>query len=95
MPGEFVTIHIIIKGKIQGVGFRAFAKHLADKLQIKGSARNLSNGSVEIYAQGSKENLKNFSIELKEGNGLAKIENFSIDEYASNPKEYHRFEIIF
>ncbi len=41
-----------IKGRVQGVGFRAKAKQLADALKLTGFVRNLINGDVEICAQG-------------------------------------------
>jgi acylphosphatase len=50
-------IHAIVKGKVQGIGFRAKTKFFADALGLTGYVRNLSDGSVEICAQGSHEKL--------------------------------------
>lgn len=88
------TLHIIIKGNVQGVGFRATVEHYANKMRIKGSVRNLANGSVEIYAQGTEESLEPFVESLKKGTGLAIIEHVAIEEYQVQ-KQYDSFQIIF
>lgn len=51
------TTRIIFRGHVQGVFFRATAKECADSLDIKGYARNLSDGDVEVQAQGPKEKI--------------------------------------
>ncbi len=44
--------HLIIKGRVQGVFFRAFTRDVAISLGLKGWARNLSNGNVETVFEG-------------------------------------------
>ena len=41
-----------IRGRVQGVGYRNFAQREANRLRLKGYARNLADGSVEVHAQG-------------------------------------------
>ena len=65
--------HIIVEGRVQGVGFRYNAALIAAKYKITGYARNLSNGSVELEAQGSPENVDYFMVELKKGTPFAKV----------------------
>ena len=82
---ERYEMHAIVKGKVQGVGFRATARYYAIELGLKGSVRNLPDGSVEIYAQGSKQHLEDLMKKLREEAGLgdikeASIEYFPIDE---------------
>jgi acylphosphatase len=60
-----MKMHLLIKGNVQGVGFRATAKREAEKLGLKGFARNLADGNVEIIAQGSKSELEMFLLRLK------------------------------
>ncbi|MDP8003621.1 MAG: acylphosphatase [Caldisphaera sp.] len=50
-------LKIIVKGKVQGVGFRHFIWSNANRLSLKGYAKNLPDGSVEIVASGSNDNL--------------------------------------
>ena len=59
-------IHVIVRGKVQGVGFRAKVKRVADLLDLSGQVRNLTDGSVEIYAQGTSEILEALLQQVKE-----------------------------
>ncbi|MCF7852133.1 MAG: acylphosphatase [Simkaniaceae bacterium] len=60
-----------ITGDIQGVGFRATARRIAKQLNLKGYAKNMPDGSVEILVQGSLQEaeqildgLRNFSFNI-------------------------------
>ena len=64
-----------ISGTVQGVWYRASAKIEADKLGVKGWAKNLNDGTVEVYACGSNEILQRFYYWLEQGPRLAKVEN--------------------
>jgi len=54
MAVEKVQKHIFISGRVQGVGFRAFIRREAAVLNIKGWAKNLVDGRVEVVIQGIK-----------------------------------------
>jgi acylphosphatase len=54
------TIRLIIKGKVQGVFYRATAKEVADELGVKGWIRNTEEGNVEIVASGKEDQLQHF-----------------------------------
>ena len=54
------TVHLVIKGKVQGVFYRASAKDIATELDIKGWVKNMPDGNVEVLASGSKEQLEKF-----------------------------------
>src|SRR3989338_2197392 len=58
---------IIVFGNVQGVGLRAYVKQIARNMQLRGIARNLPDGSVEIYVQAAKAAIKNFikKIDIK------------------------------
>jgi acylphosphatase len=81
----------VIKGNVQGVGFRATAKLFADRSKLTGFVRNLPDGTVELCAQGEKLQLEKLLAELKR--------EFSsyIGEIASNfhppAKSYPDFKI--
>jgi acylphosphatase len=51
---------IIVKGKVQGVFYRASAKQMADKLNIKGFVQNLPDGSVGMEAEGDESAMREF-----------------------------------
>jgi acylphosphatase len=55
---ECARLHLIISGRVQGVGFRFSAYDEAKDLALAGWVRNLPNGGVEIVAEGSRENLQ-------------------------------------
>jgi len=52
-----IRAHLIIKGRVQGVGYRANVRRLANKLGLEGFVRNLRNGDVELLVEGSEEDV--------------------------------------
>ena len=57
----------IVRGRVQGVGYRNFAQMAATELHVRGYARNLDNGSVEVYAIGQERALNELSGMLAKG----------------------------
>ena len=49
-----VGAHIVVKGYVQGVGFRFFVYRAAVSLQLKGTVENLLNGDVRIVVEGDR-----------------------------------------
>jgi acylphosphatase len=56
-----------VSGMVQGVGYRFFARRVAQRLGVGGYARNLPDGRVEVYAVGSASKLAAFRAELERG----------------------------
>ncbi|MER3464510.1 MAG: acylphosphatase, partial [Chitinophagaceae bacterium] len=54
------TVHLLIKGNVQGVFYRASAKEKADKLGVTGWIRNTEDESVEATATGEDETIGKF-----------------------------------
>ncbi|MCI5596264.1 MAG: acylphosphatase [Lachnospiraceae bacterium] len=73
-------MHIIISGRVQGVGFRYFAVSLASRYHITGWVRNLYNGDVEMEAEGNSTRLTLFLQEIQEGNRFVRVRNMEISE---------------
>lgn len=71
-------VHVIVSGRVQGVGFRYFAVSLASKYQISGWVRNLYNGDVELEAQGTSDKLQFFLQEVQEGNRFVRVRNMEV-----------------
>jgi acylphosphatase len=71
---------IIVKGTVQSIFFRNFVKEKADALSIKGIARNLDNGDVEIIAEGEKENIAKLLEEIKQGPKYSQIRSVTAEE---------------
>lgn len=87
-----MIIHLNIKiyGKVQGVFFRVKANEQAEKLNIKGFARNESDGTVYIEAEGEKENLDKFIEWCKKGPQLARVEKIEVT--SSDLKNFTSFD---
>lgn len=86
-------MHAIVKGRVQGVGFRALTYHHALKLGIKGFVRNLPDGSVEIYAQGAKQILEELIQNLRQELPLGYITEANI-EYFPIENLHEGFRIV-
>ncbi|MBA2368421.1 MAG: acylphosphatase [Candidatus Protochlamydia sp.] len=86
-------MHVIVKGNVQGIGFRALTRYRALDLGLKGQVRNLQDGTVEIYAQGSKKHLEELIERLKEETMPGQIEEASI-EYFPIEQPHDDFRIV-
>lgn len=84
-------LKIIVKGRVQGVGFRWSAKKAAEKYNLEGIVKNLTNGNVYIEAEGNKENLEQFVIWCHQGPNYAQVENVQTEEIEL--KNYTGFSI--
>ena len=65
---------VLVRGRVQGVGFRWFVRELAVRLGVRGWVRNLPGGAVELEAQGETGRLKEFLGELETGHPYARVE---------------------
>ncbi len=74
------TIHLLIKGKVQGVFYRATAKKLADKYNITGWVKNTKEGNVEITATGNELPLQEFINWCKKGPQEAIVKDVIVSE---------------
>ncbi|MBC2855664.1 MAG: acylphosphatase [Cetobacterium sp.] len=87
------TYHFIVKGDVQGVGYRFTIFLHATRLKITGTIKNLDNGDVEIYAQGTDNMISNLKHYLKIGSSSSHVTDISEDSLDENP--YKRFDIIY
>jgi len=62
-----------VKGRVQGVGFRYFARQIATKLGLTGYVRNCEDGSVEIVAEGDSQALHCLLRQVRSGPGFATV----------------------
>ncbi len=91
---EHLQLHAIFRGHVQGVGFRWTVVDYAEKFHLMGTTKNLSDGTVEVYAQGSKESLESFLEAVQKDSGLARIESV-IAEYKKPNSQYSNFRIVY
>lgn len=85
-------LHIIVKGRVQGVYFRAFTQKQAVKLGLTGFVRNLANGDVEIVASGAHAALQQLVSWCHNGPVLAKVSEVVATAHG-NDEFFQRFEI--
>jgi acylphosphatase len=86
-------MHAIVKGKVQGIGFRSMTRYYAQSLGLLGTVRNLSDGTVEIHAQGTKEHLENLIAQLKLELDPGQIEE-AVIEYFPIVSPHEDFRIL-
>ncbi|MCA0173582.1 acylphosphatase [Bacillus sp. RAR_GA_16] len=80
----------IVKGRVQGVGFRAFTQQKAAQLGLTGYVMNQMDNSVEIEAQGEENTLKKFQSALQNGSPFS-----AVDEVQAQEKQVHDHERSF
>ncbi len=85
-------LDIIVKGKVQGVFFRASAKAVADQLGVRGSVKNESNGDVVIEAEGEPVMLDMFLDWVNEGPQDAEVS--AVETHEGQLKNYRNFEVL-
>ncbi|MBT3642619.1 acylphosphatase [archaeon] len=83
----------IIKGTVQGIFFRQFIKEHADKLNLKGFVRNLTNGDIEIRVEGIIESIERFTSQVKKGPEHCQIRDIQIEEKKWEG-EFKEFKIL-
>jgi acylphosphatase len=88
------TFHYVIKGNVQGVGFRYHTVQQAQTNHIRGTVKNLHNGDVEVYAQGVPEDLIKFDSFLRSGPPFATVKRVSKEEVTAFT-EYSEFEVVY
>ena len=72
----------LIAGRVQGVGYRAFAQAVARELSLTGWARNLDGGGVEVHANGNAPQLDRFEGRLRQGPRWGEVRSVEVTEAA-------------
>ena len=86
---EKVARRFLIRGEVQGVGYRFFAQRAAARHQVVGYVRNLPDGSVEVLAEGPANRVESFKLDLVTGPqwaAVAQVEEIDLepsDEYSA------------
>lgn len=86
------TLHLIIKGKVQGVFYRATANKVAKQWGVSGWVRNTKEGNVEIVASGNDEQLNSFVNWCKQGPSFARVDQVEVQITAE--QHFEGFEIL-
>ena len=84
-------VHLIVSGRVQGVFFRDNTRRKAIELGLKGYAKNLPDGNVEVVAQGNEEKINELIEFIKKGPGIAEVTDMKIKH--KEPENFKNFEI--
>lgn len=84
--------HIIVHGRVQGVGFRYFVQAAAERLGLTGSVCNCPDATVEIFVAGAPRHIEKFIQQLKQGPSLARVQHLDIRDLQDLP-DYGSFSI--
>lgn len=79
------TVRILVSGRVQGVGFRAFAVREAERIGIHGWVRNLPDGRVEALARGEPASLEAFLSALRRGPPSALVTGLALEDRPDAP----------
>lgn len=85
-------LHLVIEGRVQGVGFRWFALRRARELALSGQVWNRSDGSVEIVAEGDSTRLSEFVESMRQGPRSADVRHIE-ESWSEGPSRHRDFVI--
>jgi len=77
----------LVSGRVQGVGYRAYAARAARALRLAGGASNLPDGRVEVVARGPLHALDRLESALSEGSRLARVDRVDAEALAALPAD--------
>jgi undecaprenyl diphosphate synthase len=86
-------IHIEVKGRVQGVGFRDGVKGHAEELGLRGFVMNNKDGSASILAQGHDDKLESFFAYVQKNPGFSKVDSLNYRKEKIG-KKYPNFKIV-
>ena len=91
MPSKLTARRYLIRGRVQGVGFRYFAQRVAAQLGVNGYTCNLDDGRVEVYAVGTDQQLADLAGWLWKGPRFADVRG--VEESEAGVQQYDTFQI--
>ena len=87
------TVHVLVQGTVQGVGFRYHCAYTAQELGVVGQVRNLPDGDVEVMAQGESDAVARLISWLKRGPRWASVRTITVTDLRAGCLDERRFEI--
>jgi acylphosphatase len=70
--------HIIVYGRVQGVGFRYFVQHVGNRLGLCGNVRNCPDSTVEIIVEGDAGKITDLIKQVEKGPSLARVQRVDV-----------------
>lgn len=78
-PNELVRAHIRVKGRVQGVGFRAHVEYHAHQTGVNGWVRNVGRDVVETVAEGNRSAVESFIETVKQGPRASRVDEAQVE----------------
>ncbi len=91
-PNEVVRLHVWVKGRVQGVGFRAFVMESALALGVTGWTRNVGYDTVESVAEGPRIRVERFLQAVKTGPPASRVDR-TLEEWEDSTGEFPSFTV--
>jgi acylphosphatase len=91
-PGETVRVHVWVRGRVQGVGFRAHVEYHARQIGVTGWVRNVGWDTVEAVAEGTREDVERFIEAMKEGPRMSRVDEAKM-EWEDVTGEFREFGV--
>ena len=89
MDKNLSRCYLLFEGRVQGVGFRYTARHIAHALSLGGYVKNLYNGDVEVVVEGDSAKIHKFIKEMqREMSGYIRDVKMSWGEYRGEFPEF-------
>ncbi|HEY5056696.1 MAG TPA: acylphosphatase [Acidobacteriaceae bacterium] len=79
-----MVMHYLVKGRVQGVGFRWFVHREAAEIGLRGWVRNTDDGHVEVLAAGEPDQLKDLTLALGKGSRGSRVDSVVEHEVAES-----------
>ena len=83
-----IARHFVVKGRVQGVGFRMFTENAARHEGLGGWVSNRADGSVEILAEGDLEAVDRFERRIRRGPPAAHVDDVDVSEQAPSGRTF-------
>jgi acylphosphatase len=83
--------HAVVRGDVQGVGFRFFAERAARGLGVRGWVRNRPDGTVETLAEGEEEAVGEYLARLRRGPSASRVDEVLVED--ADPEGFTSFEV--
>jgi acylphosphatase len=87
-----VRAHVWVKGRVQGVGFRAHVEYSARQVDVTGWVRNVGYNTVEAVAEGTREKVEQFIELMKQGPRASRVDESRV-EWENPTGEFREFGV--
>jgi len=93
LTGSMPHLHVVVRGRVQGVGFRYFVLKRARALGLTGHVRNRPDGTVEAEAEGPRSALEAWLEQLRDGPAGARVDGVH-ERWGDEGSGFEGFEIV-